>query len=136
MISDLTLHRRAFWAFFCGRLPALYARTERGNETTRWLAVGGMPLIVAHYIAGRGVGIFVRGARGTRTGHVREYLFPHRDFLAEALGRPDLRLGSTFLLNDRLRIDTFDRANWGRALDWFAERSPLYERALAKLQQR
>jgi hypothetical protein len=136
MVSDLTLHRRAFWMLFAERSPALHARTLRGNETTRWLAVGSMPLIVAHYIAGGGVGIFVRGARGTRIGLVREYLFPHRDFLAQALGRPELRLGSTFLLNDRLRIDTFDKANWPRAIDWLAVRSAVYEQALARLQRR
>jgi hypothetical protein len=136
MVSDLHLHRRAFWTFFAEALPGLNARTSRGNETTRWLAVGPRPLIVAHYIAATNVGIFVRGARGTRIGHVRELLFPYRGLLAEALTEPGLRLGETFLLNTRLRLPTEDKATWPRAMAWFAHQSPLYEAALAALQVR
>jgi hypothetical protein len=134
MVSDSTLHRRAFWAFFAEALPGLYARMSRGNESTRWLAVGPKPLIVAHYIAATNVGIFVRGARGTRIGHVREFLFPYRGMLAEALAEPDLRLGATFLLNTRLRLPTVDKESWPQAMAWFAHQSPLYEAALAALQ--
>jgi len=134
MVSDLNLHRRAFWAFFAEQLPALHARTERGNEHSRWLAVGPMPLIAAHYVANGSVGIFVRGARGTRPGHVRQLLFPQRELLVETLGRPDLRLGENFLLGHSLRVDMHDRTNWPGAINWFAEQSPLYERALAALQ--
>ncbi len=136
MVSDLTLHRRAFWNFFADQLPALNARTERGNESSRWLAVGTLPLIAAHYVATGGVGIFVRGARGTRSGLVREYLFPHREFLAAALGGPNLRLGKNFLLGSSMRVDMLDESNWSRAIAWFAEQSPLYERALADLHRR
>jgi hypothetical protein len=136
MVSDLTLHRRAFWKFFAEQLPALNARTERGNESSRWLAVGPIPLVAAHYVATGGVGIFVRGGWGARSGLVREYLFPHREFLAAALDRPNLRLGENFLLGSSLRADMLDEANWPRAIAWFAEQSPLYERALAALQRR
>jgi hypothetical protein len=47
-----------------------------------------------------------------------------------------LRLGENFLLGDRLKGRMLDSANWPRAVDWFAERSPAYERALAALQGR
>jgi len=136
MVSDLNLHRRAFWAFFAETLPGLNARTVRGNESTRWLAVGPKPLIVAHYIAATNVGIFVRGARGTRIGHVRELLFAHRNLLAQVLGEPDLRLGETFLLNTRLMLPTADRASWPKAMEWFAAQSPRYEAALELTQGR
>ena len=136
MVSDLNAHRRAFWQFFAEELPALNARTERGNESSRWLAVGPRPLVVVHYVATGGVGIFVRGARGTRSGFVREYLFPHREFLAAALGRPITRLPENFLLGTSWRADMMDRAAWTRAALWLAEQSPIYERALAALQGR
>jgi hypothetical protein len=136
MVSELTLHRRAFWTFFAEQLPQLNARTVRGNESTRWLAVGPTPLIAALYISGGAVGLFVRGARGAKTGHVREFLFPHREFLVRELGQPDLRLGHNFLLVSRLRADMQDEANWPRATAWFAEHSPVYERALEALQKR
>jgi hypothetical protein len=134
MVSDLNLHRRAFWAFFAEILPELNARTARGNETTRWLAVGPRPLIIAHYIAATNVGIFVRGTRGTRIGHVRELLFPYRGLLAEAIGDPALRLGETFLLNTRLKLPTADRASWPKATEWFAAQSPSYVAALELVQ--
>ncbi|QDZ02539.1 hypothetical protein FQ775_20380 [Nitratireductor mangrovi] len=39
MVSELTAHRRAFWAFFADELPDLAVRTvprrTRGNETTQ-----------------------------------------------------------------------------------------------------
>lgn len=135
MVSDLTAHRRAFWQSFAGRAPALYLRTTRGNEHSRWLAVGPMPLVIALYLTDRGVGLFVRGARRTRIGHVREFLFPHREMLAKELGEPDLRLGSSFLLNTRLRLDMQEPGNWPAAADWLARRTPSYERAVAAVQR-
>ena len=134
-ISDLNLQRRAFWAYFAEALPDLFARTERGNESSRWLAVGPSPLIVAHYVSATGVGVFVRGERGTKIGLVRESLFPHRRLLSEMLGREDIRLGGIFLLGDRFRCDMAQAGNWAAAVRWFAEKSPLYERALYRLQQ-
>lgn len=93
-----------------------------------------MPLVVAHYVANGSAGIFVRGARGVRTPIIREFLFPHRALLAQALGRPDMKLGTYFPLSSGLRAGMLDAANWPRAIDWFAENSPLYERALIALQ--
>ncbi len=136
MVSELTAHRRAFWTCFAERQPQLFERTERGNETTRWLAVGPLPLVAAHYIAARGVGVFVRGARATKIGHVRDFLFPLRQALAAALGPEAPRLGTTFLLETRLRIDMGDRANWPHAIDWLGEKSRLYEAALTAVRDR
>jgi hypothetical protein len=114
MVSEITAHRRAFFAFLAEELPALDARMTRGNEHSRWLAVGPMPLIAVHYVANGGVGLFKRGARRTRSGLIREYLFPHREFLAAALRRSITRLPENFLLGTSLRIDMLDRANWPR----------------------
>jgi hypothetical protein len=135
MVADLTLHRRAFWGFLAEAAPTLHARTVRGNETTRWLPVGPMPLVAAHYISAGAVGIFVRGARGTRIGHIREFLFPYREFLAGALGQPDLRMGSQFLIHSGLRLDMSDRDNWPRAAEWLEVNSAIYEAALTRLQR-
>lgn len=136
MVSDITAHRRAFWSFFAEELPVLNARMERGNESSRWLVVGPRPLIAVHYVALGGVGLFVRGARGTRNALVREYLFPHREFLGDALGGPVRRLPANFLLGHSLRCDMRDTANWPAALAWFAGQSPVYEKALVALQAR
>lgn len=136
MISDLYRHRRAFWQFFAGHAPELHARTEYATEHSRWLAVGPMPLVIALYVANRGVGLFVRGARRTRIGHVREFLFPWRELLASELREPELRLGGSFLLDTRLRADMQERDNWPAAADWLARRTPSYERALAAVQRR
>jgi len=136
MISDITSHRRAFWRCFDESLPALAARTVRGNETSRWLSVGARPLIVAHFIASGSVGLFVRGVARERIGHVREYLFPHRKFIAASLGKPNLRLGNTFLVPDIFRLAMDDRDNWPAAISWFAEHSPRYERVFTALQAR
>lgn len=135
MISDLNQHRRASWAFFAGQAPELYARTERGNEHSRWLVVGHMPLVAALYLTNRSVGLFVRGPRRTRIGHVREFLFPHREVLAKELREPELRLGENFLLNTKLRLDMHDRDNWPAAANWLARQTPRYERALSVVQR-
>lgn len=133
MVSDVTLHRRAFWSHFAEALPQLHTRTVRGNETSRWLPVEPFPLVVAHYVGAGAVGIFVRGERGSRIGHVRELLFPHRELIAELLG-PKVKLGNRFLVESRLRIDMQDRANWPHATAWFADRSPRYELLLERVQ--
>jgi len=135
MVSDLQLHRRAFWAYFAERRPALFARTERGNEHSRWLTIGHMPLIAALYLTNRSVGLFVRGPRRTRIGHVREFLFPYREVLAKELRQPELKLGNTFLLNTKLRLDMQDQEKWPTAVAWLAEQSSVYERALAAVQR-
>ncbi|GLS29613.1 hypothetical protein SAMN04488498_111121 [Mesorhizobium albiziae] len=132
MVSDITRHRRAFWEFFAEDQPALNARTVRGNESSRWLAVDA--IVVVHYVATGGVGIFVRGARGTRSGLIRQFLFPHREFLVASLGRENLRLAENFLLGFSLRADMAERSNWPRATAWLAEQSSIYERAMAQLQ--
>ncbi len=130
MVSDLNQHRRDFWAYFAGAQPKLFARTARGNEHSRWLPVGAGGLIVALYVTNLSVGVFVRGERGSRVGHVRERLFSYRQRLAKALAQPDIKLGERFLLNTGLRLDMHDRANWHSASDWLASRAFLYEEAL------
>ena len=136
MISDQARHRRDVWQAFADRLPDLASRMTRGNEHSRWLAVGPRPLVLAHYVADRGVGLFVRGPRGEPAWRVREVLLPHRRLLSVRLGRPDLRLGNRFLLPHALRIDMHQRANWPAAIDWLADRSSVYAAALAELQIR
>jgi hypothetical protein len=130
MISELNQHRRDFWAHFAGAEPSLYARTTRGNEHSRWLAVGAGGLIVALYLTNRSVGVFVRGERGSHIGHVRERLFSYRERLAQALRQPDIKLGDRFLLNTGLRLDMHDHANWPRASNWLAINAPFYQAAL------
>jgi hypothetical protein len=136
MVSDLYMHRRAFWRFLAEHAPEVNARTVYGTEHSRWIVVGPRPLVAALYVANGSAGIFVRGARGVRTAVIREFLFPNREFLATALGRPDLKLGTYFPLASGVRADMTDEANWPRAIAWFAENAPLYERALLDLQRR
>lgn len=133
MVSETTAHRRAFWLYLADRMPALAARMTRGNEHSRWLAVGPRPLVLAHFIAGGAVGLFVRGAAREPVGPVRDFLLPHREMLTRLLGHANL--GTTFLLADSVRLDMNDRANWPEAADWFGDRSPVYESALAAIQQ-
>lgn len=134
MISDLNQHRRDFWRFFAEHLPNLHGRMVRGNEHSRWLFVGHRPLVIAHYIANRGVGMFLRGPAREPVHETRNYLVPHRSFLAERLDKPDIKLGSMFLLPHSLRIDMTDRAAWNSAVLWFAQNSPAYERIFTDLQ--
>ncbi|MBX3577050.1 MAG: hypothetical protein KF723_07560 [Rhizobiaceae bacterium] len=136
MVSETTARQRAFFDLFAGMLPALAARCVRGNESTRWLAVGPRPYVVAHFFANKGAGIFVRGARGVRTAVIREELFPHREFLARELQWPDLKLGTYFPLARAHRADMLDSANWPAAIEWLGRMSPVYERALTQLRRR
>ncbi|WP_274629123.1 hypothetical protein [Arvimicrobium flavum] len=136
MVSDLTRHRRDFWQYFADTLPELNVRMQRGNEHSRWLAVGHRPLVIAHYIANAGVGLFIRGEAGEPTWRVREFLFPHREFLARRLDRPGLKLGNMFLLPNSVRLDMTDRSNWQRATAWFAQNSPVYETVFTDLQSK
>jgi hypothetical protein len=136
MVAEVTARQRAFFDRFAETFPALSARMTRGNESTRWLSVGPRPYVVAHFYANSAAGIFVRGVRGVRTAVIREELFPHREFMAGALGRPDLKLGTYFLLAGGHRADMLDRSNWQAAIEWLGRNSPLYERMLIDLQQR
>lgn len=136
MVSELTQHRRDFWRHFAERLPDLHRRTVRGNEHSRWLVVGHRPLVIAHYVANRGVGLFVRGLSGEKTWQVRDYLFPHRAFLAARFTEPGLKLGTMFLMPRSVRLNMTDRATWPAATEWFGRQSPFYEAVFAELQLR
>ncbi|MGE0499743.1 MAG: hypothetical protein AB7I79_10840 [Rhizobiaceae bacterium] len=136
MISDLYRHRRAFWTHVAEHAPELHARSAYATEHSRWIVVGPLPLVVALFVANGSAGIFVRGARGVRTAVIRELLFPNRELLARALGKPDIRLGTYFPLASSVRADMTDETNWPRAVRWFVENAPLYERAMADLQRR
>lgn len=134
MISDLYRQRRAFWALFAATAPGLWARTVYGSEHTRWLSVGHRPLVIALFVANRGVGLFVRGPAREPVADTKQYLAPHRHFLAERLGNSGLKLGSMFLVPRSIRTDMTDRDNWPAAIDWFGDNTPVYERVFTDLQ--
>ena len=113
-------------------LPFVALRPEIGyrwgNTFSRWRAVPGSEFNLSLYITNRGVGLFVRGVRGTPLSATRARLEPRKNELELAL---DAALDDECPLLRNLRLTTTDPSTWGRAYDWLRQSEAEYLRALA-----
>ena len=118
--------RRMFWDGFLASRPQIDYRW--GNTFSRWRAVPGSEFNLSLYITNRGVGLFVRGIRGTPLSATRARLEPRGVELELALGA---KLDDECPLLRNLRLTTTDPSTWGRAYDWLRQSEADYMRALA-----
>jgi hypothetical protein len=118
--------RKMFWDGFIAQRPeVVYAW---GNTFSRWRAVPGSEFNLSLYITNRGVGLFVRGVRGTPLLATRASLEPRRKELERRL-RAALDDECPLLRN--LPLATTDPSTWGLAHDWLRQSEADYLKALA-----
>lgn len=127
--SDLATERRAFWNHYLQRHPE---DSDRGAVVTGAGSIWLRPrkeigLVVAIYRSKNGVGVFLRGPRGTGPAQVRARFAPVSDRFVTISGPINNMGDDENHPHDGLQIDTTDPVNWDRATDW------LHERAMAFL---
>jgi len=122
--SDLASRRREFWQHYLTRHPE---DEDFGIQVTgspsNWLAPRkAIELYVSVFLAKKGVGVFLRGPRGTTPAEVQARLAPHAARFEELVGGCQQLGSKNNHPVDELKIDTENRENWDRASDWLHER--------------
>jgi hypothetical protein len=117
--------RKTFWDGFIAFRPGTgYAW---GNTFSRWRVVPGTEFNLSLYITNRGVGLFVRGVRGTPLSETRARLAPRKFELELALSAA---LDDECPLLKNLPLATTDPSTWGRAYRWLRASEAEYLAAL------
>lgn len=129
--SSYAEERREFWQFYLDRHPG---DAELGavvtGTTSNWLQpTRDIGMVVSIYRARTGVGVFLRGPRGTSAQSVQERLMPHAEEFSKLVGSCNHLGEDNDHPSDDLRIDMLDRANWARAADWMHERAHAFLQA-------
>lgn len=127
-LSERGQFMREFWTYAIGRQPSLAMGHSVDALNYRWLPVPELDVLISIYVYKKGIGIYVRGPRGTDRSHVVAALGPKTDALEKLLGvSRDKDFGTG------LSIASHDRANWDAMSDWLCEKLENYRIALAKL---
>jgi hypothetical protein len=133
--SKFASERREFWERYLERHPD---DAELGVQVTgspsNWLSTPSViGLFVSVYKAKTGVGVFLRGRRGTTAAEVQARLAPHVTELEQLVGTcRDIGDNSNHP-GDNLKIDTEDKANWDTAVDWLHDRAHAFLSAVIKI---
>jgi hypothetical protein len=128
-VSERVEFQRTFWTHFRNQYPDSLNDALGGGGSSLWRKISDTDFVVARWLAGNGVGVFVRGGRGLATEAVVERLRPHEEFLQDRLG-----IGLTnraYPLLKRLDIDMTKEANWPEAAAWLNQTTETYAAILA-----
>lgn len=127
--------RTAFWSMFIERYPELAARGITANgSASKWLVPDRCTdKVLSIYMARNGVGVFVRGLRGTAPAEIFAQFEPMHEQFAKLVGG-EIRNGSVdnhpgFYVT----IDMDKRENWPTAIDWLAQKADLWLAAIDEL---
>lgn len=119
-----------FWTYAIARRPNLGAGYEPDALNNRWFRMADTSLVISYYVYMKGVGMFIRGPRGTDRTHTIDVLGPHVEALEASLGaKRDKDFGASLI------IKTDDRANWDAMADWLSEKLEFYKSTLTTVLQ-
>ena len=120
--------RKAFWSMFIERYPELAARGITANgSASKWLVPNRCTdKVLSIYMARNGVGVFVRGLRGTAPAEIFVQFEPVYDQFAKLVGGEIWKGSPDDHPGFYLAIDMNNRENWPVALDWLAQKANLW----------
>ncbi len=122
--SGRAVERAEFWTAFLERYPDFGSRGMTVNgSSSHWLVPRhAKGLYISAYLAKDGVGVFLRGPRGSTPRDICQRFDPVRDEFLKIVA-PDNPWGGTAESHpgNSYRIDTTDRANWEKAIEWLHE---------------
>ena len=129
-LTELGRFRRDFWAHFANRRPdSLGLRPGYANSYVPHQA-SEAGLHVTQYLAQDRVGVYITGNRNETEADVRPRIEPFRSALQDALADEELRSSNNHWCATRLMVDSTDRGNWDKMVDWLDDRRQVYERVL------
>jgi len=135
-MSELAQFRREFWAHYMARIsdaPGL-RRDYAGSNV--WRRIDGLGVTLVQYLARGSVGVYLIGEWGEAVDAARARIETHREALRACLGDgEEFRDYQDFLCLVKLDLDTHDRANWDRMVDFLHDRRRRFEAVLTAAQK-
>lgn len=118
--SEFATTRREFWQHYLARYPEDAARGVKvTGSASNWMALPEpIGLVVSLYRAKDGVGVFLRGPRGSTAADIHARLKPVSEAFAELAGDLTWPGSETDHPGESFDIDTENRANWDEAVEW------------------
>lgn len=116
--------RRKFWQRYLELFPEDAALGVKASAApAQWMrASQDHDFNVSIYRATTGVGVFLRGLRGTSAQEMQARLSPHADRFVELAGNVN-KIGSTSShTSDAIDINITDENNWDQAIQWLHDR--------------
>ena len=121
--KDLATFRHEFWKQYVQKYPD---GSVPSYASSRWQSAGA--LVVAQYISKRGVGLFVRGPRGSAPSQAAKSVKPHIGELQRRLGVPFNN--DKYMFSSFFPIDANDIYNWDQMSEWLKAETDKYTAAL------
>jgi hypothetical protein len=133
--------RKDFWEFLIARHPIEEDYAKSTRQPYRWRVLSKQRLVVVQFVSQGGVGVFLRGERGTNPDEVEARLQPYEAQLKRQLGAErfcDVKKGTPpakYFFQKSKGFESSIQTNWGRMADWLHKEANAYEavvrRALA-----
>lgn len=133
--SALAQFRREFWAHYTARVgdtPGLRPGYAGSNV---WQRIDGIGVTLVQYLARGSVGVYLIGDWGKAVDEARARIEPHVEALRARLDGEKFHDYQDYLCLVKLDIDTHDRANWDRMVDYLAKHRRCYEEVLTAAQK-
>lgn len=133
--SDYGIERRDFWSHYLSRYPGdeHFGATINGS-TSQWLTPNGVTdLKISMYKAKKGVGVFLRGNRGSTPSEIQHRLAPFSEEFKNLVGQVSNIGDFENHPSDELKIDTLNARNWDEAVDWLHNRAHTFLTATSEI---
>lgn len=127
-VSAIGAFRGSFWAHLVARHPSEAVYGDANRASSRWRPVIDSGLVVVKYLSKRGVGVFIRGGRGSDRFEVADQLTPIERQLSDRLGAPFNN--EQYMFHKWMPCDGEDRSNWDRMADWLKAEADRYDTTL------
>ena len=128
-LSEIGRFRRDFWAHLAARRPHAPGLRPGYASSNVWHSVDETQLWVVQFLAYNRVGVYLIGSSKEETrADVQARIEPFRGALGDALDGSRLRDGTDHWCISDFRVDSHDRSNWDRMVDWLDDRRQTYER--------
>ena len=127
--------RREFWNHYLQRYPEdANLGVQITGSPSNWLATPKeIGLFVSIYRAKTGVGVFLRGPRGTTPAEIQSQLFPYASQFERLVGKCNHIGDDNNHPDDSMKIDTENPENWDIAVDWLHQRAHAFLDAVIEI---
>ena len=117
--------RSAFWAMLLGHRPEFAERGVTANgSSSQWLKPDNVSdLLVSIYIAMDGVGLFLRGHRGSTPADVLERFNPRAEKFKKLVGKEFSEPTTSAHPGLAYKTDMTNQDNWGEAAEWLCDQA-------------
>lgn len=117
---EIGTRRLAFWKHLVDRYPEMRADGAPDRNSSRWRQLPEIGLVVSYFQAEDGVGVFVRGPRGSNRDEILARLLDREQELEERIGHPIGRRPD-FPFSHRFSARINDEENWPAMADWLQQ---------------